>query len=192
MKQDLMKLEVNLGMEDPLLSVGVAEQWELAIDYLKGALDGLCLENDVVRLVISQDGFYYEFLDTPECFYGATRPVIGECISDEQAIQALFEALSLYRSGEGRVMVVYGPHYQHDDDHIFLGQYLGLEPIERGTPKLERPMFFRVDVDALETSPLIGTAKGTALLVRTTEGENILLRLPQDGQTTAIMLGIRE
>ena len=58
--------------------------------------------------------------------------------------------------------------------------------------KVEVPMFFRVDVDALEPSSLVGGDKGVAFFIRTKQGENILIRLPRQVAFSGVMQGIRD
>jgi hypothetical protein len=196
-----MNLEVNINVEDTFIFPNekrVEDRWGLARDYLKDHVrnrathGGHSFENDAARVVICKEGFFYEFFDMPESFYGSTRAVSIERLTDDEARSSLWEAISLYRSGEGRVMVIYGPNYREDYRHIFLGHYLGYEPLERGEMKVEVPMFFRVDVDALETSGLVGGDKGVAFFIRTKQGENILIRLPREVAFSGVMQGIRD
>ena len=197
-------LEVNINVEDSFIFPNerrIDERWGLAMEYLKerverpkleNTLDANVFENDAVRLVMSSAGFFYEFNAMKESFFGSTRPITLERISDDEARSTLWDAVSLYRSGEGRVMVIYGPNYRDDYRHIFLGHYLGYEPIERGELKLDLPLFFRVDVDSMDNNALIGGAKGVAFFVRTRTGDNILLRVPQATVFSGVMNGVRD
>jgi hypothetical protein len=192
-------LEVNIGVEDAFFFPNerrVTARWALAIDYLKDRVanteEGDVFENDAVRLVISREGFYCEFVDSPTAFYGATRSVQIEHLRDDEVTAALWEAMTLYRAGHGRVMVIYGPDYNDNDEHIFVGHYDEGEPIERGDPKLEMPMFFRADIDEAVQNPLIDSGKGAAFMIRTRNGENLLLRVPNTTAVSAVMQGVRE
>jgi hypothetical protein len=197
-------LEVNINVEDTFIFPNerrIDERWGLAMEYLKDRVERPVLENllsanvfenDAVRLVMSSAGFFYEFNAMKESFFGSTRPITLERLSDDEARSTLWDAISLYRSGEGRVMVIYGPNYRDDYRHIFLGHYLGFEPIEKGELKLEMPLFFRVDVDSMDANVLVGGAKGVAFFVRTRAGENILIRVPQATTFSGVMNGVRD
>ncbi len=192
-------LEVNIGVEDAFFFPNekrVTARWSLAIDYLKERVqnthEGDVFENEAVRLVISSQGFFCEFLDSPTAFYGATRTVQIERVSDEDAIKALWEAITIYRAGQGRVMVIYGKDYNEDDEDIFVGHYDDQEPIERGDPKLDMPMFFRADVDADAPNALIESGRGAAVMIRTRDGQNLLLRAPHTTRVSAVLQGVRE
>lgn len=197
-----MRLEVNTPIGAELLGHGAdAGRWTLAIEFLKDRVDArrgpagtdeLVFENAAARLAASPGGFYVEFAASPGTFYGAMREVRVETVGDDEVLVLLWDAISLYRSGRGSVMVVYGPQYRDDDDHVFVGCYAGLDPVERGFPRIEPPLFFRADVVAADDASLVGGPRGTILLVRGRDGRSRVVRVPEGPRLAGVMVGVRE
>lgn len=212
-----MRLEVSTPIGAELLgNQPDAGRWTLAIEFLKDRVDATrgpagtgkrilendvfendvlendVFENDAVRLAVSPEGFYVEFAASPGTFYGAMREVKVETVGDDEALILLWDAISLYRSGHGRVMVVYGPDYRERDDQVFVGCYAGLDPVERGFPRVEPPLFFRADVESAEPGGLVDGQRGTVLMVRGRDGRSRIVRVPEGPRLSGVMIGVRE
>ncbi len=178
-----MNFNVNFEIRSQVETLCLGDGFEsasLAVDYLKDRVEGINFVNRALSLVMGEGGFYLEFQDAPGSFFGALRPVTAEVVEDAEALEFLWEAISLYRAREGQVFVIYGPAYREDETALFFGTDVGGVPVERGAPRLELPLFFRADVRTKESTTLLGTHSGTVLFIRAESGENILLRLPDD------------
>jgi hypothetical protein len=171
----------------------------LAEDYLRATLQGIEFANDVAQLKLGDDGFFYQLKDRESTFQGATLPVSSAFIDDEAASQLVWEALSAYRNFEAQVLLIYAADYAENDSSLFLGYHPGgqwddirtafvnddgdleFPRFERGMFRLEPPLFARFD---LETgSGIAGVERGSLLMFRVAQGQNLLLRLPRLGMT---------
>ncbi|MBB6098334.1 hypothetical protein HNR42_001759 [Deinobacterium chartae] len=189
---------------------GAPREYTLAMEYLKERVQGMRFENAVAQLALSPHGFYYQLSDLPASFHGSTRPVGGEFLDDEAARDVMWEAIGAYRSREAQVCAIYRPGYAEDEDALFLGyrpgspwdapiqtrelgedgtlQWLAHLPLERGYFRLELPLFVRIDVTG--GVGVAGVREGTLVMLRTEDGENLLVRLPRSALPTTTALKV--
>ncbi len=181
----------------------------LAEDYLRATLRGMDFINEVAQLKLGEDGFYYQLKDRESTFQGATLAVSSELVDDETANQLVWEAMSAYRNIEAQVLLIYAPDYAENDSSLFLGYHPGgqwddirtafvndegdleFPRFERGMFRLEPPLFARFDLEVADgtgtkegiAGGIAGVQRGSLLMFRIAQGQNLLLRLPRLGMT---------
>jgi hypothetical protein len=165
------------------------------IDYIKDQIgEGREYLNDLVRVVLSDRGCYYEFRDMPEEFSGAVGSgfryeFIGTQKSREllSAIQALMAAPETADTLEISLMVVYGWDglFRREDMFVYHWARDGGEeegPVMVGVYRPEvLPLFFKLKVDSPLAEPLLGAARGVLFFVANLSDQHLLVRIPHMG-----------
>lgn len=152
-------------------------RYALAIDYVKGVVDGESYGNSVMDLVVGEGGFYAQAKNFPAAFYGDLGAATLERVSEAEARAAVWEATAYYRSGEAlSLSCIYG---SGTDGEVFFGyRFEGGDRYEFGGLSANLPMHLRVVVDASEAAELLCDRRGVLIYQRGKGGEHYLLRAP--------------
>ena len=170
-------------------------RFQVMIDYIKGQVgDGQELSNDLVRVVISENGCYYEFVDMPEEFSGAVGSGFNhEFLGTQEGIelaQKLYEVTLRANDSNTRelsVMMIYQWEggFNREDSFVY---HLGDGPQEEA-PLFEMgrfrpgalPLFFKLKGDSELLLPILGTRKGVLFFVGNLTDQHLLVRIPHQG-----------
>ena len=181
--------------ELPLPQGDAQSHYQVMIDYIKDQVgEGREYINDLVRVVLSDRGCYYEFRDMPEEFSGAVGGGFRhEFVGTQQAL-ALLKSLHEMAHGpetaetrEISLMVIYGWDgiFKREDTFIYHWVRRGGEeegPMMLGTYRPDAlPLFFKLKVDSELAEPLLGARKGVIFFVANLSDQHLLVRIPHQG-----------
>jgi hypothetical protein len=167
------------------------QRYGLAISYLKQVVKGHTFDNQVMSLNISEQGFYVQSKNFPAAFYGETGDSSFSFISNDQIQGIIFDAISLYRSGDARSLTcVYSEGSPPD---VFFGYRIHGEEVYRMNDlRLTIPLHLRVMVEAKEEVELLGACSGAIIYQRTLDGKHLLIRAPGRRQPFPFIDGFSE
>jgi len=172
------------------------QDYQVMIDYIKDQIgDGHEYVNDLVRVVLSDRGCYYEFRDLPEEFSGAVGSGFRyEFVGSKQALDLLKAIHELALDAETQetreisLMVIYGWDGLFRREDTFIYQWARDEaggeegPMVLGAYRPERvPLFFKLKVDSDRAEPLLGTRRGVLFFVANLSDQHLLVRIPHQG-----------
>src|SRR5574340_379250 len=183
------------GRELPQTSAEPRQDYQVMIDYIKDQIgEGREYENDLVRVVLSDNGCYYEFRDMPEEFSGAVGAGFRyEFLGTRQTRDLLTAIHDLVMSPETAdtheisLMVIYGWDglFKREDMFIYHWTRHGGEeegPVMLGVYRPDvLPLFFKLKVDSRLAEPLIGDSKGVLFFVANLSDQHLLVRIPHQG-----------
>lgn len=186
-------------VEIALLRAAHQKQFQVQINYLKEQVGtGVVYENAVVRVVVSENGAYYELKDLPEEFGGAVGPGIERrFLSREEAIGLLGCACQMaqhveeYRTRHLAIFALYTRRGIVDRAHCFVFECR--RDGERNMPALQfgqfqpdvLPLFFKVRVHADHVPETLGLAQGLLFCMANAGDRHLLIRVPfEDGPIT--------
>ncbi len=174
-------------------------KYQVMIDYIKDQVgEGCEYLNDLVRVVVSERGCYYEFRDMPEEFSGAvgsgfTHEFIGSTKALEllAQLQHLVETSDESNTRELALLVVYSRDglYNRDETYIYhTGEDGEIEVDDPAEPIVSGhlrpgvvPLFFKVKVDSDLAIPLLGAKRGVMFFVANLTDQHLLVAIPHEG-----------
>lgn len=167
------------------------QRYGLAISYLKQVVKGNTFDNQVMDLKISERGFYVQSKNFPAAFYGDTGDSSFTFLSDSEVQGVIFDAVSLYRSGDARSMTcIYNDTSPPD---FFFGYRMnGEEVYHLNSLRMSLPLHLRVMVEAKEEVELLGACTGAIIYQRTLDGKHLLIRAPGRKQPFPLLDGFSE
>jgi hypothetical protein len=173
-----------------------ALEHEAAIQYIKEQVGpGSEYMNDVVRVVFSERGCYYEFRDLPEEFSGAVgsgfeyefvgtqtgldlaREIHRIALGPESADSHEFSLLSIYKwGGAFEPEDTFAYHWRHglgeeEEGPAIMGMY---------RPEV-LPVFLKLKADSDLTEAMIGARRGVLFFVANLTDQHLLVRIPPVG-----------
>lgn len=167
------------------------QRYGLAISYLKQVVKGNAFDNQVMDLKISERGFYVQSKNFPAAFYGDTGNSSFSFISDNEVQGVIFDAVSLYRSGDARsITCIYSDTTPPD---FFFGYRMnGEEVCHMNDLRMALPLHLRVMIEAKEEVELLGACTGALIYQRTLDGRHLLIRSPGRRQPFPLLDGFSE
>ncbi len=177
----------------------VRQGYQVMIDYIKDQVgEGREYLNDLVRVVLSERGCYYEFRDLPEEFSGA----VGSGFSHEfvgtahglQLLDAIHELALAPESPdthEVSLMVIYKWDGLFRPEDAFVYHWRRSDEGEEGpvTTGIYRPgilpIFYKLKADSERALPLIGAKRGVLFFVANLSDQHLLVRIPHHGPGVA-------
>jgi len=168
---------------------------QVMIDYIKEQVGpGSEYVNDLVRVVFSDRGCYYEFRDLPEEFSGAVGSGFRhEFVGTNQGLQLANQLHEIALGPESAdshelsLMVIYGWDgvFRPDDTFVYHWRSYGGEeegPVMMGMfrPSV-LPIFFKLKADSDLVEPIMGTRKGVLFFVANLTDQHLLVRIPHQG-----------
>jgi len=184
--------------EQPYLAVLRAEarrKYQVLINYIKEQVEpGYEYANELVRVVLSERGCYYEFVDLPEEFSGAlgggfTHQFVGsaEALALADRIHQISQACSEDDTRELSLLMVYDRQglFSRDGIYIYHRAHRGDEDIGPISVGLHRdaavPLFFKVKADSELMTPIFGGPRGVLFFVANLSDQHLLVNIPQAG-----------
>ncbi len=181
--------------ELPVLGQSRRPEYQVMIDYIKDQVgEGSEYRNDLVRVVLSERGCYYEFRDLPEEFSGAVGSgfryeFIGT--DDGLGLAARLHDMALgpetADTHEISLMLIYGWDgvFKPEDTFVYHWRCYGSE--EEGPTMLGifrpsvLPIFFKLKADSDLVEPILGTRKGVLFFVANLSDQHLLVKIPHQG-----------
>ena len=182
--------------ELPQLGDEARPEYQMMIDYIKNQVgDGHAYTNDLVKVVLSDRGCYYEFRDLPEEFSGAVGSGFRyEFVGTRQGLDLLGAIHDLALGPESAetheisLMAIYtwDGMFRPEDTFIYhwrryQGEQDGPAMIGIYRPEV-LPIFFKLKVDSDLAEPLLGARKGVLFFVANLSDQHLLVRIPHHGQ----------
>ena len=169
--------------------------YQVMIDYIKDQVgEGQEYMNNLVRVVLSERGCYYEFRDMPEEFSGAVgsgfrHEFIGtqHALDLLQAVHDIALGPETALTNEISLMVIYGWDglFRREDAFIY---HWSREAAEEGGPDVlgvyrphVLPLFFKLKIDSDLAEPLLGARRGVLFFVSNLTDQHLLVRIPHVG-----------
>lgn len=172
-------------------------KYQVMIDYIKDQVgEGSEYLNDLVRVVVSERGCYYEFREMPEEFSGAvgsgfTHEFIGsgEAFDILSKLQQMVELSDESNTRELALLVVYSREGLHNRDETYIYQNgidgdgeEAVEPVAFGRLRPGvLPLFFKLKVDSDLAVPLLGARRGVMFFVANLTDQHLLVSIPHEG-----------
>lgn len=174
-------------------------EYQMMIDYIKDQVgEGREYINDLVRVVLSDRGCYYEFRDLPEEFSGAVGSGFRyEFVGTRKGLDLLRAIHELALGPESAetheisLMAIYAwdGMFRPEDTFIYhWRRYQGEQdgPVMIGIYRPEvLPIFFKLKVDSDLAEPLLGARKGVLFFVANLSDQHLLVRIPHHGPGVA-------
>ena len=168
---------------------------QVMIDYIKEQVgSGAEYVNDLVRVVFSDRGCYYEFRDLPEEFSGAVGSGFRHAfVGSNDGLQLVNELHDIALGPESAdthelsLMVIYGWDglFRPDDTFVYHWRSYGGEeegPVMMGMFRpTVLPIFFKLKADSDLVEPIIGTRRGVLFFVANLTDQHLLVKIPHQG-----------
>jgi hypothetical protein len=166
------------------------------IDYIKDQVgEGQEYTNNLVRVVLSEKGCYYEFRDLPEEFSGAVGSGFRhEFVGTRRGLELLRETHELAlgpetaETREISVMVIYSWDGLLRTEDAFVYHWRRLSDGREEGPSMMGiyrpdvlPLFFKLKVDSDLADPLLGSPKGVLFFVANLSDQHLVVRIPHNG-----------
>jgi hypothetical protein len=188
---------------DPLQKVELAllraehqKRFQVMINYLKEQVgEGIEYRNEVVRVVVSDNGAYYELNDLPEEFSGATGDQIQRSfVTPEEAVALLTRAVEATQHADPdstrqfSIIALYTRRGLVDRKNCYVYEFQRADnaptrpPIAVGTFQPGKmPLFFKVKMDADCAQEVLEIPRGIVFCMANAGDRHLLIRIPYDG-----------
>jgi hypothetical protein len=165
------------------------------IDYIKDQVgEGREYANNLVRVVLSERGCYYEFRDMPDEFSGAVGSgfryqFMGtqEALALLQRVHDLVAAADSSDTREISLMVIYGWDGLFRREDAFIYHWLRQAGDDEGPvvvglyrPQV-LPLFFKLKIDSGLAEPVLGVRKGVLFFVANLSDQHLVVKIPHLG-----------
>ena len=189
---------------DPLQKVDLAmlraehqKRFQTQIALLKERVgEGIVYRNDVVQVVVSEEGAYYELNDLPEEFGGAAGEHLERHFLTESEATALLERTldSLPRANASNtrhisVLVLYTRRGLADRKNCYVFEYRPAEHTPDRPPLIigkfqgkVMPRFFKLKIDADFARDALGMDRGMVFCMANAGDRHLLIRAPFTGE----------
>ncbi len=187
--------EWNEQLQLALLRAEARRRYQVLIDYIKQQVEpGYEYANELVRVVLSERGCYYEFIDLPEEFSGAlgdgfTHRFIGsaEALALADGVYRMSRACTNDNTREFSLLVVYDRHglFSREGTYIYHLTHREDEDVGPITVGLRRehavPLFLKLKADSDLVTPIFGVTRGVLFLVANLSDQHLVVHIPQAG-----------
>jgi hypothetical protein len=185
-------------LELALLRTEHQNRYQLQINLIKEMIgEGIEYENAVVRIVVSDEGAYYELKDLPEEFSGGvSEKITRHFLSQKEAVTLLsrvFDArkrITVKNTRQFVLMVIYTRTGVIDRKNCYIydlrrgGEWnMDDKPFELGKfqPGV-MPLLFKIKIDADFSEELVGFKRGIAYCMANAGDRHLLVKCPLDGE----------
>lgn len=178
-----------------LLRTEARGRYQVMIDYIKAQVgDGSEYINDLVKVVLSERGCYYEFRDMPEEFSGAvgsnfTYEFVGfqQSVKLIEQVQHIIAENSEGNTRELAVLAVYGRDGLYNRDQAYVYHRNTDEEMEDIIPTVSGylrtgtlPLFLKMKADSDIVVPVLGGYRGVMFFVANLTDQHLIVRIPHD------------
>jgi len=182
-------------LELSVLRAEARRKFQVMINYIKEQVGAGCeYANELVRVVVSDRGCYYEFLDMPEEFSGALGSgFVHHFVGSSQGIHVMdqIQQMALAASEENTrqlsILAVYDREtlFSREGSYIYHRVSAGPEACAPATVGYYRPgvlpLFFKMKADSELAVPVLGTPKGVLFFVANLTDQHLLVQIPHTG-----------
>lgn len=195
-----LETAMQLLEEQELAEVTAARMWYRGmIDYVKAEVgEGAEYVNNLVRVVLSERGCYYQFRESPEEFSG----VLGDGFSHEfmgtrqglDLYERVHEVLAAPRDAATRELSLTAlyPATTRDERDLTYEYTYEAEPQGDDSPAVSGrhrpgvlPVFFKLRARSPETVSLVGGVSGALFFIAYLTDQHLLVRVPHLGAQAA-------
>jgi hypothetical protein len=199
---------------DPLQKVEIAllraehqKRYLVQIAYLKELVgEGIEYENSVVKVVVSEQGAYYELKDLPEEFSGAVGEEIERhFLTRDEAIETLTRAVEATKLATFKntrmfsLFVLYTRRGLVDRKNCYIYDFRAHDGKPRTSP-LEvghfqpdvLPLFYKIRIDAEFAEEIVGARRGIVFCMANAGDRHLLIRILLDGKELTDLSGPAE
>ena len=172
------------------------KRFQLQVEYVKEKVgEGVEYKNDVVRVVVSDTGAYYELVDLPEDFSGGVSDRIerhflsqAEAIAQLEKVYAAAFKATPQNTQHFTLFALYTRSGLVDRKNCFLMEYHPqrdggkLPPITVGKfqPGV-MPLFYKIKLEADYTQEVLQIERGVVFCIANAGDRHLLVRIPYDG-----------
>jgi len=187
--------EWNEQLHLALLRAEARRKYQVLIDYIKQQVEpGYEYANELVRVVLSERGCYYEFVDLPEEFSGAlgngfAHRFVGsaEALALADQIHHLSQACTEHNTREFSLLAVYDRQglFSREGTYIYHQAHRGDDDIGPLTVGCHRertlPLFLKLKADCDLVVPIFGMSRGVLFVVANLSDQHLVVNIPQAG-----------
>lgn len=191
--------EWNEQLHLALLRAEARRKYQVLIDYIKEQVEpGYEYANELVRVVLSERGCYYEFVDLPEEFSGAlgsgfTHQFMGssDAVALAQDIHRISQACTAENTREFSLLVVYERQglFRREGTYIYHQAHRGPDDVGPLTVGCHRehalPLFLKLKADCDLVAPIFGATRGVLFVVANLSDQHLVVNIPQAGGPVA-------
>jgi hypothetical protein len=171
------------------------KRFQTMIQYIKDQVgDGVEYRNAVVRVVVSDNGAYYELNDLPEEFSGATGDqVTRHFVAPQEALALLARAVNATALATPEntrafsILVLYTRRGIVDRKNCYVYEYHASDdkpqpPLEIGRFQPDvTPLFYKIKMDADYTQETLGIPRGILFCMANAGDRHLVIRIPYEG-----------
>ena len=182
-------------MELALLRAEHQKRYQALIAYLKEKVgEGSEYRNDVVRVVVSDAGAYYELNDLPEEFSGAVGDQVERhFLAPQEAVSLLSRAVEATKeitpdnTRQLSILALYTRRGLVDRKNCYVFDYHpevrgAAKPLEIGLFQPDvMPLFFKIKIDADFSEEVTGMPRGILFCIANAGDRHLLIRIPYQG-----------
>ncbi|HZO90305.1 MAG TPA: hypothetical protein VFB38_18410 [Chthonomonadaceae bacterium] len=188
---------------DPLQKVELAllraehqKRFQVMIEYIKEKVGaGVEYRNALVRVVLSENGAYYELLDLPEEFAGAVgEPVEAHFITEDEAVSLLTRTVEATQRADPEntrqfsVLVLYTRRGLVDRRNCYVFDYRPEDQAPRREPLIigqflpgVMPLFYKIKLDAEFAQEVLDIPRGIVFCMANAGERHLMVRIPYQG-----------
>jgi len=187
--------EWNEQLQLALIRAEARRKYQVLINYIKHHVEpGYEYANELVRVVLSERGCYYEFVDMPEEFSGAlgngfTHAFIGsaDALALADQIHHLSQTCTEQNTREFSLLMVYEKQglFSREGTYIYHRCHRSADDVGPLTVGARRagslPLFLKLKADCDLVTPLFGVSRGVLFLVANLSDQHLVVNIPQAG-----------
>ncbi|UCH34662.1 MAG: hypothetical protein JSV65_19440 [Armatimonadota bacterium] len=191
--------EWNEQVQLALLRAEARRRYQVLINFIKEQVEpGFEYANELVRVVLSERGCYYEFVDLPEEFSGAlgsgfTHEFVGtaDAVALAHQVHDLTRACTEENTREFSMLVVYERQgiFRRDGTYIYHCAHHGeadVGPLTVGYHRENQlPLFLKLRADSDIVTPIFGVPRGVLFVVANLSDQHLVVTIPQVGDGLA-------
>jgi len=178
-----------------MLRAEARRKFQVMIDYIKEQVgEGNEYNNGMVKVVISERGCYYEFIDMPEEFSGALGSGFqydfvgtGDGLLMAEQVQYMITHSDDDNTRELSLLCIYDRRglFDREATYIYHRSRRGEESVGPRVIGHYRegvlPLFFKMKTDSDLAVPLLGVPRGVLFFVANLTDQHLAVRIPHTG-----------
>jgi len=191
--------EWNEQSQLALLRAEARRKYQVLIDFIKAQVEpGFEYANELVRVVFSERGCYYEFVELPEEFSGAlgdgfSHHFVGsaDALALTEEIYHLSQACTAENTREFSLLEVYERQglFSREGTYIYHLAHRGEDEVGPLTVGFHRPralpLFLKLKADCDLVTPILGVPRGVLFVAANLSDQHLIVRIPQSGNGVA-------
>jgi hypothetical protein len=191
--------EWNEQSQLALLRAEARRKYQVLIDFIKDQVEpGFEYANELVRVVFSERGCYYEFVELPEEFSGAlgggfSHNFVGsaDALALTEQIYRLSQVCTAANTREFSLLEVYDRHglFSREGTYIYHRAHHREDEVGPLTVGYHRPrtlpLFLKLKADSDLVIPILGAPRGVLFIAANLSDQHLVVRIPQSAADVA-------